>query len=128
MYGPDGKVFLWTIDFPDGSWHYRSLQQKLFCTFRITMEVTTRSGDVAGILGGPVIKKQAQSLAQNLHPYLVRILNIYTSLWQASEWEMEPVQGTFPECMGRLTGNSWKYNIIIQPIIIIHKFRTEAVG
>ncbi len=87
-----------------------------------------RSGDAVGILVGPISKKQAWSLAPNLRPYLLKILNVYTSLRQASEWGMRSLQGTFPRCKKRLPSNAEKHKKVIQSIVLIHNFTTELVG
>jgi hypothetical protein len=67
-----------------------------------------RSGDAAGILVSPISKKKAQTPVLNLHPYLLKISNVYMSLWQASEWGIRSLQGTFPRCKKRLPGNTLK--------------------
>jgi len=87
-----------------------------------------RRGDAAGILVGPISKKQARALAPNLCPYLLKISNVYTSLRQASEWGMRSLQGTFPRCKKRLPSNAEKRKKVIQSIVLIHNFRTELVG
>jgi DDE superfamily endonuclease len=134
-YGPDGKVFLCAINFP-GSWHDGSLTSNVFPYIRDNIgcykicvdQGFPRSGDAAGILVGPISKKQARTLAPNLRPYLLKISNVYTSLRQASEWGMRSLQGTFPRCKKRLPSNAAKRKKVIQSIVLIHNFRTELVG
>ena len=87
-----------------------------------------RTGNANLILVGLISKKQARKLAPNLSPYLLQTSNIYTSLWQASEWGMQSFQGTFPRCKKRLPGNAWKHKKVIQSIVLIHNLRTELVG
>ena len=85
--GPDGKVFLCTINFP-GSWHDRSITANILPYIgnnirNVKMCVDQgfpRTGNANLILVGPISKKQAKKLAPNLRPYLLRISNIYTSL------------------------------------------------
>jgi hypothetical protein len=54
--------------------------------------------------------------------------NVYTSLWQASEWGMRGLQGTFPRCKKRLPSNKEKRRCVLECIILVHNFRTEVVG
>ncbi len=129
VYGPDGKEFLCTINFP-GSWHDGSLTSNVFPYIRENIgcykicvdQGFPRSGDAAGILVGPISKKQARSLAPNLCCYLLKISNVYTSLHQASEWGMRLLQGTFPRCNKRLPSNATKREKVIQSIVLIHNF------
>jgi hypothetical protein len=134
-YGPDGKVFLCAINFPD-SWHDGSLTMNelpyicdnIGCCKICIDQGFPRSGDAAGILVGPINKKTAWTLAPNLHHYLLKISNAYISLRQASEWGMRLLQGTFPRCKKRLLGNALKCKKVIQSIVLTHNFRTELVG
>ncbi len=114
-YGPNGKVFLCTIHFPR-SWHDGSITANILPYIRNSIgnykmcvdQGSPRSGDAHLILVGLISKGQAKKLAPNLSPYLLQTSNIYTSLWQASEWGMQSFQGTFPRCKKRLPGNADK--------------------
>ncbi len=65
-----------------GSWHDGSLATNVFLNihgnigcYKICVDQgSPRSGDAAGILVG--LMKQACSLMQKLHPYLLKILNV----------------------------------------------------
>jgi hypothetical protein len=102
-YGPDGKVFLCAINFP-GSQHDGSITANIMPYIRETIrrykmcvdQDFPRSGDAAQILVGPISLRQAFRLAENLHPYLLRLSNVYVLLHQASEWGMRGLQGSFP--------------------------------
>jgi hypothetical protein len=85
-----------------------------------------RSGDAAGILVGPISKKQVHRLAPNLHVQLKK-KHVYTLLCQASEWGMRSLQGTFPRSKSRLPGDKEKRKNVIQSIVLIHNFRMELV-
>ncbi len=133
-YGPDGKVFLCAINFP-GSWPDGSITANILPYIRKNIgnykmcidQGFPQTGDANLILDGPISKKQAKKLALNLRPYFLQILNIYTSLRQASEWGMRALQGTFPRCKKRLPGNAWKHKKVIQSIVLIHNLRTELI-
>ncbi len=60
--------------------------------------------------------------------HLISLSNVYTSLWQASEWGMQGLQGTFPCCKKRLPSDKDKRWMVLECIIFIHNFRTELVG
>jgi hypothetical protein len=117
------------INFP-GCWHDGSLTSNVFPYIRDNIgcykicidQGFPRSGDAAGILVGPISKKQARTLAPNLRPYLLKISNVYTSLRQASEWGMRSLQGMFPRCKKRLPSNAAKRKKVIQSIVLIHNF------
>ncbi len=54
-----------------------------------------RSGDAYGTFVGPITKRAARQLHRDVRDYLLLISNVHTSLWQASEWGMRGLQGTF---------------------------------
>jgi hypothetical protein len=91
-YGPDGKAFLCAINFP-GSWHDGSITANILPYIREKIrrykmcvdQGFPRSGDAAQSFVGPISLRQAFRLAENLHPYLLCLSNIYASLCQASE-------------------------------------------
>ncbi len=87
-----------------------------------------RSGDATQILVGPITPKQAFRLAENLHPYLLCLSNVYISLRQASEWGMRGLQGSIPRCKKRLPRSPEKRKLVIPSIVLVHNFRTEIVG
>ena len=130
-YGPDGKVFLTAINFP-GSWHDGSITAnilpyigKRIGNYKMCIDQGfPRSGDASFILVRPISRRQARCLAANLREYLLTISNVYVSLWQASEWGMRGLQGTFPRFKKRLPGNAFKHSLVIQSIVFIHNFRT----
>jgi hypothetical protein len=102
-YGPDRKVFFAAINFP-GSWADGSLTARFMRhmksntgNYKICVDqVFPQSGEVHGMLVGPITKRAAQHLHCDVHIYLLRISNVHTILWQASEWDMCGLQGTFP--------------------------------
>jgi len=134
-YGPDGKVFLATINFPS-SWHDGSITANILPYIHERIgnyemcvdQGLPRSGDASFILVGPISHRQAQRLAANLQQYLLTISNVYVLLCQASEWGMRGLQGAFPRFKKRLPGNAFKQSLVIQSIVSIHNFRTEIVG
>jgi hypothetical protein len=87
-----------------------------------------RSGDTHGTFVGPVTKQQAQRLHREVQNYLLNINNVHTSLWQASEWGMCGLQGTFPCCKSCFPSNSVQRRLVLEAIILIHNFRTDYVG
>jgi hypothetical protein len=132
-YGPDCKVFLCAINFP-GSWHVGSITayilpyiRKMIGSYKMCVDQGfPRSRDAALILVGAISRRQAVCLAADLRAYLLKIFNIYVSLYQASEWGMRGLQGTFPRFKKRLPGNPSKWKLVIQSIVLIHNFRTET--
>jgi hypothetical protein len=59
---------------------------------------------------------------------LIKILNVYVPLWQAIEWGMRGLQGTFPRIKKRLPGNPTKQKMVIQSIVLVQNFRTKIIG
>ncbi len=86
-YGPDGKVFLCTINFP-GCWHDGSITENILPhihnnigNYKMCVDQGfPRSGDAHLILVGPISTRQVKKLATNMRPYMLRISNIYTYL------------------------------------------------
>jgi hypothetical protein len=134
-YAPDGKVIFCAIYFP-GSWHDGSIMANVLLyicnkigTYKMCVDQgLPRTGDAVDVLVGPISRTQAYWLAPNLCPYLLCLSNVYVSLCQASEWGMRGLQGTFPRCKKRLPGNPFTGKLVIQFIVLVHNFRTEAVG
>jgi len=112
-YGPDGKVFFAAINFP-GSWADGSLTTRFLGHLKAKIgeykicvdQGFPRSGDAYGTLVGPVTKRAARRLHRDVHDYLLKISNVHKLLWQASEWGMRGLQGTFPCCKKRLPTDS----------------------
>jgi hypothetical protein len=142
-YAPDGKKIFCAINFP-GSWHDGSIMANVLpyiCnkigTYKMCVDQglpscvdqgLPRTGDAVDVLVGPISRTQAYWLAPNLCPYLLRLSNVYVSLRQASEWGMRGLQGTFPRCKKRLPGNPFTRKLVIQFIVLVRNFPTEAVG
>lgn len=87
-----------------------------------------RSGDGFQMLVGPISKRSANNLADNLRQYVLEESNVYTSLRQASEWGMRSLQATFPRCKKRMPSNPKKRKLVIESIVLVHNFRTELIG
>jgi hypothetical protein len=108
VFGPDEKVFFCAINYP-GSWSDGSLttQKKesviiKYVSIRDSHGPWPWSGDVTGILVGPIPERSARQLHPLVRYNLIRLSNAYMSLRQASEWGMRKLQGTFPRCKKRL--------------------------
>ncbi len=86
-YGPDGKVFFAAVDFP-GSWADGSLtalflhqMKRRIGHFKICVDQGfTRGGDASGTFVGPVLKRHARRLHQNVCNYLLQISNVHSLL------------------------------------------------
>ena len=81
-----------------------------------------RSGDAYGTFVGPITKRAAQRLHRDVHDYLLLISNVHMSLWQASEWGMHGLQGTFPHCKKNLPSDPAFRRLVIKAILIVHNF------
>jgi hypothetical protein len=79
-----------------------------------------RSGEAYGTLVGPVTKRAARCLHQDIREYLLRISNVHMSLRQASEW--------VPRWKKRLKSDDFQRRLVIEAIILIHNYRMELVG
>jgi hypothetical protein len=86
-----------------------------------------QAADATGILVRPILKRSACQLHRSVRDHLIRLSNVYTSLWQASEWEMCGLQGTFPCCKKRLPTDKDKRWMVLECIIFVHNFWTELV-
>ena len=134
-YGPNGKVFFAAINFP-GRWADSSLTacfldhlKAKIGDYKICVDQGfPRSRDAYGTLVGPVTKRAARHLHCGVRDYLLRISNVHTLLWQASEWGMRGLQGTFPCCKKRLPSNSEQRRLVLEAIVLVHNFQTEYVG
>jgi hypothetical protein len=128
-YGPDGKVFFAAINFP-GSWVDGSLTSRFLHQMKRRMALYKMcidqgfpcSGDAYGTFVGPITKRVARLLHRDVHDYLLLILNVHTSLHQASEWGMRGLQGTFPCCKKRLPSDPTLCCLVIEAISLIHNF------
>ncbi len=134
-YGPDGKVFFAAINFPgswaDGSLTSRFLHQmkRRMASYKICVDESFPcSGDAYGTFVGPITKRAEQCLHRDVRDYLLLILNVHTSLHQASEWGMGGLQGTFPHCKKRLPSDPALRCLVIEAIVLIPNFQTNYVG
>ena len=133
-YGPDGKVFLFAINFP-GSWHVGSICARILPhinatigTYKIYVDKGfPRSGEASDILVGPFTKKHVEKLSPLLRPHILMQPNVYTSLCLASQWEMQGLQGIFPRCKRSLPSNKLKPKRVIESIFLTCKLRTDLV-
>jgi hypothetical protein len=87
-----------------------------------------RSGAAHGTFVGPISKRAARRLPCNVRDYLLRISIVHTSLWQASEWGMRGMQGTFPCMKKRLPSDHARRRLVIEAVMLVHNFRTDYVG
>jgi hypothetical protein len=102
-YGPDGNVFFAAISFP-GSWADGALTarflhalKKKIGEYKICIDQGfPQSGDAYGTLIGPITKRAARCLHHDVRNYLLKIIYVHTSLWQATEWGMRRLHATFP--------------------------------
>ena len=77
---------------------------------------------------GPISKKSARRLHQDVQDYLLKISNVHTSLRQASEWGMRGLQGTFPRFKMQLPSDYTKRRLVLETKVFIHNLQTEIVG
>jgi hypothetical protein len=120
-YGPDGKVFFAAVNFP-GSWVDRALTAQILASIRSwigSYKIYVDRGfpcssNAYGILVGPVTKCAARQLHHDVRDYYLRVSNVHTSLWQASEWGMRGLQGSFPCCKKRLLSDAIKLRLVIR--------------
>jgi hypothetical protein len=134
-YGPDGKVFFAAINFP-GSWSDGSLtarflhrMKRKIGNYKICVDQGFPwSGAAHGTFVRPISKRAARHLHRNVRDYLLQISNVHTSLWQASEWGMRGMQGTFPCMKKRLPSDHARRRLVIEAVVLIHNFRTDYVG
>jgi hypothetical protein len=128
-YGPDGKVFFAAINFP-GSWADRTLtlrfshqMKRRMALYKICVDQGfPRSGDAYGTFVGPITKRAARRFHRDVHNYLLLILNVHTTLRQASEWGMRGLQGTFPCGKKHLPSDPALCCLVIETIVLIHNF------
>jgi hypothetical protein len=122
-------VFFCAINYP-GSWangtltaHFFSHITKRIGDYKICMDQGfPRAGDATGILVGPIPERSACQLHCSVCDHLIQLSNIYNSLWQASEWGMRELQGTFPCCKKRLPTDKDKRWLVLECIIFVHNF------
>ncbi len=134
-YGPDGKVFFSAINFP-GSWSDGSLTARFLHklkrkigNYKICVDQGfPRSGAAHGTFVGPISKRAARRLHRDVRDYLLCISNVHTSLWQASEWGMREMQGTFPCIKKRLSSDHALQRLVTEAIVLVHNFRTDYIG
>ncbi len=134
-YGPGGKVFFAAINFP-GSWVDGSLMaqflhkmKRKISNYKICVDQGfPQSGAAHGTFVGPITKRAACRLHCEVRDYLLCIPNVHTSLWQASEWGMHGMQGTFPCCKKCLPSDHALCRLVIEAIVLVHNFRTDYIG
>jgi hypothetical protein len=73
-------------------------------------------------------KRAAQRLHCEVRDYLLCISNVHTSLWQASEWGIRGMQGTFPCCKKRLPSDHALCCLVIKAIVLVQNFRMDYAG
>ncbi len=83
------------------------------------------AGAATGILVGPIPKRSTHQLHQSVYYHLIHLSDVYTSLWQASEWERHGLQGSFPCCKNGMPLDKDKRQMVS---MFIHNFCTEIVG
>ncbi len=129
VFRTDGKVFFCAINYP-GSWANGTLTACFFShitkrigDYKICVDQEfPQAGDATGILVGPIPEKSVQQLHHSVCDHLIPLSNVYTSLWQASEWVMQRLQGTFPCCKKRLPTDKDKRWMVLKCIIFVHNF------
>jgi hypothetical protein len=134
-YGMDGKVFFAAINFPT-SWDDGSLPAQFLPSihqrignYKICVDQGfQRSCDAFNILVGPMNERSARRLHPLMYDYLLCLSNVYTLLHQASEWGMRGIQGSFPCCKKQLLTQSNIRRLVLESIVLIHKFCTKLVG
>jgi hypothetical protein len=87
-----------------------------------------QSGAAHGMFVGPITKRAVRGIHCEVHDYLLRISNVHMSPWQASEWGMRGMQGTFPRCKKCLPSDHALYRLVIEAIVLVHNFRTDCIG
>jgi hypothetical protein len=134
-YGPDGKVYFAAINFT-GSWADGSLMARFLHkmkrkigNYKICVDQGfPQSGTAHGTFVGPITKRAARRLHHDVPDYLLRISNMHTYLWQASEWGMCVMQGTFLCIKKRLPSDHALQRLVIEVIVLVHNFRTDYIG
>ncbi len=129
VFGPDRKVFFCAINYPE-SWADGTLTARFLSYItkrtgdnKICMDQGfPRAGDATGILFRPIPERSARRLHHSVCDHLIRLSNVYTSLWQASEWGMQGLQGTFPCCKKCLPTDKNKRRMVLECIIFVHNF------
>ena len=132
----DGKEFFCALYYP-GSWADGSVTAQLFPhmksrigKYKICVDQGfLHSGDVdAGVLVCPVARRTAQHSHCDVCDNMLWLSNVYTSLWQASEWGMQGLQGTIPQCKKWLQSDCIERRLVLENIIYVHNFWTHIVG
>jgi hypothetical protein len=85
-------------------------------------------GEECGTFIGLVTKRAAWRLHCYLCDFLLCISNMHTSLWQASDWGMPGLQGTFPWCKKRFPSDNAMRRLVIEAIVSVQIFQTDYVG
>jgi hypothetical protein len=135
VFGPDGKAFFCANNYT-GSWPDGTLTTCFFLhlkgrigDYKICVDQGFPwSGDATGVLVGPIPERTVRQLHPLVRDNLICLLNVYTSLRQASEWGMCGLQGTFPRCKKCLPSDKDKCWHVLECIVLLHNFQTEIVG
>jgi hypothetical protein len=123
------RCFFAAVNFP-GSWADGSLtaqflhqMKRKIGHFKICVDQGfPRGGDASGTFVGPVSKRHRRSLHRDVCNYLLRVSNVHTLFWQASEWGMCGTQVTFPRCKKRLPSDDKMRRLVIDAIVLLHIF------
>ena len=134
-FSPTGKIISACLNFP-GSWHDSTVCSALIDhviqnigTYALCVDQGfPRSGDLFDKFVGPISKRHRRMIAPILRNDIMRRIEIYVSLRQASEWGMRALQGTFSRLKSRLTSNKTKRLLILLSVVLLHNFRTEYIG
>ena len=134
-YGPDGKVFLCTELPPAVGWtvlltaRFLPHIKKRISKYKICVDKgIPRSGLAFNILVRPYDQHMAWHLHPHIRDYLLCLIDVYISLWQASECGMHGLQGTFLRCKKHLPSDNYKRGLVMESIVVIHNFHTELMG
>ncbi len=134
-YCPDGKVFIAAINFPgrwaDGSvsvWLLQSIRKRIGSYTICVDQGFPHSGYSWNILVRPMHEWSVRRWHPGIQDYLLRLSNVYTSLWQASEWGMRGLQGSFSCIKKCLHTHCSQKRLVVESIVLIHNFRSEIVG
>jgi hypothetical protein len=134
-FAPTGKVIYACLNFP-GSYHDSTVAADLIdITIRkigiyafCVDSGFPRGNELYDKFVGPISKAQKKQLSPILRTHILRQVEVYVSLRQASEWGMRALQGTFPRLKSRLCSDKPKRLNTIYGAVLLHNFRTHYVG
>ncbi len=129
------KSFFCAINYP-GSWANGTLTACFFSHIKKRIGEYKKfddlgfpwAGNATGILVGLIPKRSAHRLHGAVCDHFICLSNVYTSLWQKSEWGMCGLQGSFSRCKNCLPLDKDKRQMVLEGIIFLHNFWTEVVG